>query len=249
LLTNEHIAFVDPSDLTTQQAIDLNDLNAATMAFWSVMDDGKHWNLPTAPINCCILVALAVQDILHATGRPDASVLRSGLDVRSLSCSPRILTIGTPSAPRLRYCWNAHATVRLGDMVGDPSHGQTKRPWNRSPRSAVFRFAAPDGHEIDVEPGCHARSIALHRYWRDFHHYQVTYFKLPRASDLATRNWRSAPDACPSRREAIVEAAVGKLLRRDVEQTPLLRDSGGTRRPMRRGMQLPAPSGAMRTQC
>ena len=223
---NGATVFTNPATLTLQQQTDLVDTTAASDAVWSALEVEPLWRLATPALYCCILLALAVRDTLHAWGRTDAKLMRSGLDVRMLTGDlPYILTIGDPSSPRIEGKWPAHATVKLGDILLDPTHGQTRRPWNHSPRSAAFLVRAPDGHDIDVGTGCHARSLVQHRYWQGENHYQVTYFKLPRAVDLATRKWRLAPDARPERRAEIVEAAVRRLPPRTSAQ------SSGNRRP------------------
>ena len=222
MATNGATVFIDqPELLAAQQRIDLNILLAANEAVWSALAAKPLWRFATPPHECCILLALAVLDTLHAWGRTDAKLMRSGLDVRLLTGRlPYILTIGDPSSPRIEGKWPAHATVKLGDILLDPTHRQTRRLWNYSPRSAAFLVGAPDGHQIDVGAGCHARSIVLHRYWREGHQYQVTYFRLPRAVDLATRKWRLAPDARPERRAAIVEAAVRRKAVSDLVAAP-----------------------------
>ncbi|MER8573367.1 hypothetical protein NKG99_14340 [Mesorhizobium sp. M1409] len=61
---------------------------------------------------------------------------------------------------------------------------------------------------IKENDGCDARSTTLHQYWEGAYGYQVAYFKLPLNVELRTRDWRSAPDAQPERRQALVRKAV-----------------------------------------
>lgn len=202
-------AFITDALSATQRA-DLNDGLAAMEAFWSAVQSDPQWHSESEwPLYRCIFSAFSLRDILHGSGRPDAVSVRSGLDVRRLTGDfPRILTIGDPSSPRIKRKWNAHLTVRLGDILLDPSFGQTKRPWNHSPHCAAFLVGAPDGHVVDVSDGIEARSTTLHRYAQDGHDYQISYFELPRTVDLRTRKWRTAPDARPKRRQALVRKAI-----------------------------------------
>lgn len=203
-------AFMNIDALSAKQHTDLNDGLAAMEAFWAAVqaNPSLHNNCEW-PLHRCIFSAFSLRDILHGTGRLDAVAVRSGLDVRRLTGDfPRILTIGNPSSPRIKRKWNAHLAVQLGDILLDPSFGQTKRPWNHSPPCAAFLVGAPDGHVVDVGNGIEARSTTLHRYSFDGHDHQICYFELPRAVDLRTRKWRTAPDARPKRRRALVRKAI-----------------------------------------
>jgi hypothetical protein len=203
-------AFVNLDRLSPKQLVDLNDATSAMKAFWAAVRANPRWQSEgESPLNRCILSALCLRDILHACGRRDALMYRTGLDVRLLSGDvPHTLTIGMPSAPRLRGKWNAHMGVLAGDFLLDPTLGQTKRWWNRSPLCAVFLIGAPDGHTIDIDRDREAPSTTVHRYSQDGHDFQVSYFKLPLASDLRTKKWQSQPDARPERRKELVREAV-----------------------------------------
>jgi hypothetical protein len=203
-------AFMNIDELSQDQLADLRAGTAAVDALWAAICDTPFWhNEAQWPLRRCILMALCLQDILHKCGRPDARLFRSGLDIRQGSGDfPRMLMIGDPTAPRLEGMWNAHMAVRLGDFLLDPSFGQTKRFWNRSPHCAAFLAAAPAGHMLEIEPGKRTPSLVLHRYSADGHAFQVSYFKLSRKVDLRTRNWRNAPDARPERRSMLVHKAV-----------------------------------------
>ncbi|MGE0768549.1 MAG: hypothetical protein AB7L90_19020 [Hyphomicrobiaceae bacterium] len=208
--TFTYTAFLNTAALSAKQRADLNDGLARMEAFGSAIQaDPSLHSESEWPFNRCIYSAFSLRDILHRTGRPDAVLVRSGLDVRRTSGEfPRILTIGDPSSPRIKRKWNAHLTVRLGDILLDPSFGQTKRPWNHSPHCAAFLVGAPHGHVVNVSDGTEARTTTLHRYSHDGHDYQISYFELLRAVDLRTRKWRNAPDARPKRRQALVRKAV-----------------------------------------
>lgn len=203
------VALADPVTLSPQQLVDLQEGVDAVNAFWSAVETDPFWNdAVQSPLYCCIAAALSVHDILHNCGRTDARVVRSGLDVRLLSGElPYSLTIGDPSAPVLDGMWNAHMTVRLGDVVLDPSYGQTKRSWNHSPHAAVFVVDKVRNATFEFEERWDAKVILEQRHWHSLSHYQTTYFELPRSSDLRTRKWRDAPDARPERREALVRSA------------------------------------------
>lgn len=204
-------AFMDTSALSLDQLADLRTGIAAVEALWAAIHDTPFWHSEAQwPLRRCILMALCLQDILHKCGRPDARLLRSGLDVRQPSGDfQHVLTVGDPAAPRLEGMLNAHMSVRLGDLLFDPSFGQTKRFWNRSPHCAAFLAAAPTGHLLDLEPGKLTPSLVQHRYSADGHAFQISYFKLSRKVDLRTRDWRTnSPDARPERRSMLVHKAV-----------------------------------------
>ncbi|RUM99474.1 hypothetical protein EET67_00760 [Pseudaminobacter arsenicus] len=192
------------------QLVDLNDGLAAMEAFGSaIRAEPQLHSEDEWPLYRCIFSAFSLRDILHRSGRPDAVAVRSGLDVRRLTGDfPHILTIGDPASPRIKGKWPAHLAVQLGDILLDPSFGQTKRPWNHSPHCAAFLIGAPDGHMVDISTDCEAPSTTLHQYSQSGHDYQIAYFKLPRTIDLRTRKWRNAPDARPKRRQALVRKAI-----------------------------------------
>ena len=204
-------AFVNTDELSPKQLADLNVGVAAVEVLWAAIYETPFWLTDEQwPLVRCILMALCLQDTLHKCGRPDARLFRSGLDVRQIGGDfPRMLTIGDPTAPRLEGKWNGHMSVQLGDILLDPSFGQTKRLWNRSPHCAAFVVGAPTGHTIDIAPGKHAPSLMLHQFAEEGHDYQVSYFKLTHKVDLRTRKWRSnSPDARPERRRMLVQKAV-----------------------------------------
>lgn len=202
--------FMNIAELSHTQLADLRDGVAAAEALWAAIHATPFWLTKKQwPLIRCILMALSLRDTLHKCGRPDARLIRSGLDVRQIGGEfPRVLAIGDPSVPRVDSLLNAHLFVQLGDILVDPSFGQTKRPWNCSPRCAAFVVGAPAGHTIDVAPSKHAPTIMLHRYSEEGQDYQISYFKLTRKVELQTRRWRNSPDASPQRRRALVEKAV-----------------------------------------
>lgn len=210
------VAFVDPNRLTPTQVAALEYGMAAILAFWATVASHPFWRTSSEwPINRCILVALCVRDMLHTAGRTDAEFVRSGFQLRQLTGElPYQLTTGSPSARRIRNGWNAHAVVKLGDILLDPTHGQTCRLWNHSPHAAALLISPPEKETIEIEPGCRANVTTMHRYWAKGTHYQMAYFKLPHCVDLRTRNWRNLRDARPERRRSLVHAANATFLAR-----------------------------------
>jgi len=187
---------------------------AAIDAFWDAVEQDPQWgSTMNHPINCCILSALAVRDILHGLGRRDAVVLRMGLDIRVLEGSelPHSISIGNPAAEKVAGCLNAHMIVRLGDFIIDPTIGQTKRFWNEMPRSAISRAGSRNRSVIDVTPEINAKVLASHETRHENRIYQVTYFKLPYRSERMSRNWKRAADASPERRTHLVKRALSVL--------------------------------------
>lgn len=210
------VAFVDPNRLTPSQAAALEFGMAATLAFWATVASHPFWRTSSEwPINRCIFVALCVRDMLQAAGRTDAEFVRSGFQLRQLTGEiPYQLTIGSPTARRIKKSWNAHALVELGGILLDPTHGQTLRLWNHSPHAAALLISPPEEETIEIEAGCMAKVTTMHRYWAKGNHYQMAYFKLPHSVDLRTRNWRNSPDARPERRRSLVQAASATFLAR-----------------------------------
>lgn len=197
---------LDINALSPTQVIDLQTGQAAIEAFWVAVAADPFPGTPV--LKRCILAALCVRDILHEIGR-DALIFRTGLEVRRVTNGQdRSITIGDPASPKLAGQWNAHMTVRLGDILLDPTHGQTKRDWNAAPRAAASSFAS-GGHSVCIKPGLDVQANAFHCFTADDGaNYRVTYFKLPVSVDLRTRsNWQKTGDAHPERRRALVKRA------------------------------------------
>lgn len=204
--------FIDGA-VNQAQSADLNLSKAVIDAFWGAVARDAQWGTTMLhPLECCVLSALAIRDIILKIGRRDAVVMRTGLSVRLLSGRdiPYALTIGSPQSWMIAKAMNAHMVVRVGDLLIDPTIGQAKRDWNELPRSAIFKMGAFAGESLDVV-GTDARVTTRHRYWRGDCQYQVAYFKLPYRADRMSRNWRSSPDAADDRRRRLVYESVVAL--------------------------------------
>lgn len=201
---------LDRNKLTPRQQGDLAQGTAAISALWAAAEDDPFWRDPSQwPSGRCILVALCVRDILRAAGRGDATEYRTGMEVRLISGNlPYSLAIGEPNAPYIPNGWNAHMTVRIGDILLDPTHGQTKRHWNNSPYAAAFLFANTFEHRLDINKDMFVRPSAIHYHWYNANRFRTAYFNLSGKADIRTRAWRSAPDALPARREKLVAKAL-----------------------------------------
>src|SRR5690606_22118166 len=122
---------------------------------WQAVEANQNWwdGQGFRPVvNCCVLGALAVRDILHGMGRTDAVVLKSGLHIQRFEGGKpdNSVTIGDPSAPRLPGLVNAHMVVRLGNLIIDPTLGQVRRWWNDLPRSAVIKIETGSGRRLQL---------------------------------------------------------------------------------------------------
>lgn len=203
-------AFMSPGEVSGQQSVDLDDCMSAATAFWLSAQADPSWKEEhLRPHGRCIYASLALCDILHGTGRTDAQPVRTGLDVRGYyNDQLYILTVGDPETPMLPRKINAHVVVRLGNIIVDPAFAQTRRWWNNLPHYAAFRVGAPEGETIGLNGGCDARTTTVRRWFEGDDAYQVSYFRLPRNVDLATRQWRAAPDALPERRMSVVKRAI-----------------------------------------
>lgn len=209
---------LDRNKLTPRQQDDLAQGTAAISAFWAAAEDDPFWRDPSQwPSGRCILVALCVRDILRAAGRADAAEYRSGMEVRVISGKlPYSLAIGAVDAPYIPNAWNAHMTVRLGDIILDPTHGQTKRHWNASPYAAAFLFSKTSVQRLAIDQASHVRPTAIHHHWHDASCFQTAYFDLSGKADVRTRAWRTTPDAAPARREKLVAKGLEILGRKEV---------------------------------
>ena len=201
--------FSNPETVTDVQREDLEQGCSAMSAFWAAAEADAFWrDMAQWPINRCILVALCVRDILRAVGRTEAEEFRTGLEVRKISEAPRSIGIGMPNAAIIENGWNAHMTVRLGDILLDPTHGQTKREWNYSPYTAAFVVNGNPQQRLKISQGFDAYPTVVNYHWSNGCHFRVAYFQLNQAVDRRTRRWKTAPDARPDRRTRLVADAV-----------------------------------------
>lgn len=210
------VSYVHPRELTKQQNADLRLGMAAVAAFWVAAHE-LHADQPhLLPHSRCIYAANAVVDILHALGQNNAVCFRSGLDLRMMRGGKvvRGRTIGHPAAQRDPLLWNAHLTVRIGNLLFDPSHAQMKAHWNNVPHYAAFLYKPVPGRMINFKDVRDEISLSEHIWREGDRMYKITFFKLARKVDLLTRRWRAAPDARLDRRTAVVRRTL-ELLERD----------------------------------
>lgn len=216
-------AYMSEEELSEDRRQDLHDcMNVAAALHEEIRADPFVSRRDQPPIERCIFMALAALDILHGIGRTDAVARRSGLAVHGLLGDELArLVIGDPKAPALPKKINMHATVSLGEIRLDPSLGQTRRWWNHLPDFAAFLMRPSDVHTLDLGNGLVASTTTVCQWSEaDDRHYRVAYFKLPRPVDLATRNWRSAPDALPELRASLVAGAIARLRQKGLVPRP-----------------------------
>jgi len=201
--------------LNQKQASDCQIALSALAAFWQVVEINKGgWSSRTQlpVIQCCILSALTVRDILHGMGRRDAAVCKSGLQVEVVEGSlPYAVTIGSPLAAEIADQWNAHMVVKLGDLVIDPTIGQARRAWNNLPQSAVFRDGMCAGRRVQLAENHSAPVTTRHIYNDGNRKIRVSYFKLPKRVEQMICGWQDVPDADYERRARFVEDALALL--------------------------------------
>lgn len=183
-------------------------------AFWRAYEQNKRWwtaNMGRPIIDCCILCALTVRDILRAAGRQDAQVFRSGVDLRCDRDGGGWLTVGGPDSPAIDRMWPAHMTVKMGKYLIDPTSGQFRRPWNDLSRSIILKANDDPGVPLTLQENVMA-SVYTWSVWEvEGRIHQLAYFKLTREIQKRTRDWQSAPDADLERRKRIVEDAMSIL--------------------------------------
>lgn len=214
------LPLLDTESLDDRQRADLVIGTAAVEAAWKAVQADPLWANHSLMGNC-ILLALIVRDILHGIGRSDAVVMPVGAQLLRYSNREPLnaLTIGSPDAPVLPNAWNAHMVVKIGDILLDPTCGQTQRHWN----------AAPDTAALLLRPGCskvslfehgEAGAIAQFRYDRAGYDYVMSYFYLTPPSAKRAEGWHACKDASPKRRAPLVNSALQIL--RNI-QLPLAR--------------------------
>ncbi|MBL0934382.1 MAG: hypothetical protein IBJ07_06500 [Rhizobiaceae bacterium] len=206
-------SYIDEKCLSEIQLADLQHGMVAAAAFWrSALVDPTYEQPRLRPHGRCIFAAMSVLDVLHATGRPDARVMKTGLDIRVVTDDPsipmRVLTAGHPDTPFSPHSWNAHLVVRLGDILIDPSFAQTRRDWNDSPHYAAFLAGAPEGHTVILQGNLQMKSTTVYVQHDADRSTQVAYFQLARKVDVLTRGWQKNGEAKPIKRREIVNRAI-----------------------------------------
>jgi hypothetical protein len=206
-------SYIDGSCISECQLSDLQHGMAAAAAFWrSAAMDSTYAQPHLRPHGRCIFAAMSVLDVLHATGSPDARVMKTGLDIRVVTDDPsipmRVITAGHPDTPFSPHSWNAHLVVRLGDILIDPSFAQTRRDWNDSPNYAAFLAGAPEGHTVVLQGNLEMKSTTVHVKHEADRSTQVAYFQLARKVDVQTRGWQKNGEAKLIKRREIVDRAI-----------------------------------------
>lgn len=202
---------VDTESLDDRQRADLVIGTAAVEAAWKAVQADPLWANHSL-MRSCILLALIVRDILHGIGRSDAVVMPVGAQLLRYSNRELLnaLTIGSPDAPVLPNAWNAHMVVKIGDILFDPTCGQTQRHWNAAPDTAALLFRPGCGKVSLFEHG-EADAIAQFLYNRSGYDYVMTYFHLTPASAKRAVGWEAYKDALPKRRAPLVQSALQRL--------------------------------------
>lgn len=205
------LPLLDTVSLDDRQRADLVIGTAAVEAAWKAVQADARWANHSLMRNC-ILLALIVRDILHGMGRSDAVVMPVGAQLlRYSNREPlNVLTIGSPDAPVLPNAWNAHMVVKIGDILFDPTCGQTQRHWNAAPDTAAL-LLRPECGKVSLFEHGEADAIAQFRYNRAGYDYVVTYFHLTPASAKRAVGWEAYKDALPKRRAPLVQSALQML--------------------------------------
>lgn len=206
--------FLDVEQLSPTQRADLAIGTAATEAVWKAVQADPFWvRNGEWPMRRCIFTALTVRDTLHAVGRTDAIVTPVGMKlVQTLGTKKvNVITIGCPGSPIRHNCWPAHMVVRLGDIVLDPTCGQTQRFWNAAPDAAALMFEPKSGRKVELEDWGKANVRAQHCYGHAEFDYCVTYFELTRSIARRIGYWVNTGDANPWRRKSLVQSSARLL--------------------------------------
>lgn len=153
----------------------------------------------------CLLGTTAMLDVLPHVGIQGAQLLRCGLFfIGEKAGWTNVTMIGHPDAPPVSQLWNAHALVRLGNLLLDTTFGQVRDTWNAAPDVAVFEMKQGAGPSIQL-PGRHVVSEIARGSWNDRRgSFRASLFRLPPNVERATREWKGRPDARPERRADLV---------------------------------------------
>lgn len=206
--------FLDVEQLSTAQRADLAVGTATVEAVWKAVQADPFWSRDNEwPMRRCVLTALIVRDTLHAVGRRDATVTPMGQRLVQMSGDKMLhnFTIGRPGVKSRGNAWNAHMVVGLGDIVFDPTCGQTQRFWNAAPDAAALLVERKRGHKVGLGKWGKANVMAQHCYRHAEFEYCVSYFELTRSVAQNARNWVNAGDARPERRRSLVQSAARLL--------------------------------------
>jgi hypothetical protein len=155
----------------------------------------------------CLLAASALVDVLHSLGHTEAAFHRSGLNLSMYRHGELSMTAtaGHPSAPQNRQLWNAHMTVRWGDIILDPTFGQLQADWNSVPLFTTFLLDRTKRATFELYGFGEVEAFAS-LFWKENDRtFAARLFRLPHKVDAATRKWRDRPDAMPERRGRLVQ--------------------------------------------
>lgn len=176
----------------------------------AAIDTGTWSRREFLSLGHCILACCALKDVLQALGRCDAILHRCGLNVTAHRAGKLAHweTIGHPEVVPVTHLWNAHMTVRVGNLLVDPTFGQIQTPWRDVPTYAVFDFQQRSRERFVLAGAGKVHLVASAQWWQNGRTYSSRHFCLPRKVDRATKRWQHRPDAQPARRAAMVARAV-----------------------------------------
>lgn len=209
--------FLQVDKLSQTQRADLATGTAAVEAVWKAVQADPFWTSKREwPMSRCILVALTVRDVLHGTGRTDAKVAPIGMIMRQTLDATKLnaIGIGCPGTPVSPSLWPAHMIVQLGDIILDPTCGQTQRFWNAAPDAAALLLERKSGRKVELNGWGNANVKAEHFYTHADFDYRVTYFELTRSISRNSGYWVKTRDAQPEQRKKLVCSAE-RLLQAD----------------------------------
>lgn len=158
----------------------------------------------------CLLAASALVEVLHSLGHTEAAFHRSGLNLSMYRHGELSMTAtaGHPSAPPSRQLWNAHMTVRWGDIILDPTFGQLQDDWNSLPLFTTFLLDGTKRDTFELYGFGEVEALAS-LFWKENDRtFAARLFRLAHKVDVATRKWRDRPDAMPERRAKLVKRAL-----------------------------------------
>lgn len=178
---------------------------------------------PDTSRHSCILSSLAARDFLRQAGHADAAVApvcvlmearREGRTLHSLS-------IGEPGAGSSPFSWNGHLVTLLprAGLLLDTTLYQAIRPaWDGLPGMMAVNAGRKSQKRI---MGLRPIGGASFTVEEDAYRFDMLWLSNP-----VNVEWRSAPDADPARRRAVVDGMLdlycgaGPQSRRDTNESP-----------------------------
>jgi hypothetical protein len=201
--------FSDPAKLSEDQLARIHVLLNIAHALWAAWMKHPVSMVPMLRLhNRCVFATIVCAEVARRLGYEQATPLKFGVNVfGQCGLLRRQMVIGAPCAPVMQGMINAHAVLGIGDVIVDPTMAQKKRPWNDMPHIGAVVVDAPSDTTVEIVPGCTVSVVARANMTSPRSTVEISYFKLPRSVERATRHWLNTRDVRRPDFEEIVRAA------------------------------------------